>query len=462
MPNLFSFLAAHPAVPLFLFTNLVIGLWAHRKTKAGSFADYAWASKDLPVGVLIMTVLATVLYSNDLSCMDIAIEFGIITPVMAFLAFVLFALLIGTFFAPQLIFFEKNTQGGVMGSLYGEWVQLFTGWVQLFFSLAILAAQIATIGALSKDLLGIDFTTAVLFFGGIVVLYSTLGGMRAVSYTDVFQLITILLVFFWMAQKAMFKSGGIAELIRAAASDAPEKLSILDHPDLPMRIRAQVYWTFATVMSPPVMHRMLMVHDKSSVSKMWYTTPFIYGAVMAMMILIALFGIVHYKALKLVEGHTLLAHTLQDLFSGQPWVIDTISIGMIGILLSTMDSFLHTLGITLVEDIIKPMKNLLGHKDLTEHKQMQYAKILIFVTGVLAIFIGSQVEGIGPLSIGHKLIVPAIVLQGLVSIPLIIGVMGLKTDKHSFLSFAITYLSVFSIQRQKAIANRPQNELDGC
>ena len=307
MNHFLSLIQQHPVVPIFLFINLAIGFWAHRKAKAGSFEDYASASRNLPTGVLIMTVLATVLYSEDLVVMDLVSKAGIITPVMVALVFTLLAFLIGTFFAPKLVFFDQPTVGGVMGRLYGEGAQLLTGALQLVYCLA-------------------------------VVLYSTFGGMRAVSYTDVFQLLAVLLVLFWVTQKAMFSlEGGGTGLI---TSSAPEKLQVLQHPRLRLLARIPFFWVFGVIMSPPVVHRMLMVRDKSTVSKMWYTLPFIYGMVMGMMTLIALFAMVQYGwNSELGKTKNVLAHVIANLFSGKPWVIDALSVGIMAVLLSTMDSF---------------------------------------------------------------------------------------------------------------------------
>lgn len=53
-------LSEHPLLPAFLLTNLAIGFWAHRRSKVGSFEDYALASRNLSTGVLVMALLGTI------------------------------------------------------------------------------------------------------------------------------------------------------------------------------------------------------------------------------------------------------------------------------------------------------------------------------------------------------------------------------------------------------------------
>ena len=78
MASFVTTLASHPIILLFLLANLAIGFWAHRQSKPNSFEDYALASRSLPTGVLVMTLLATRLGSGDLAQPDFVFRYGII------------------------------------------------------------------------------------------------------------------------------------------------------------------------------------------------------------------------------------------------------------------------------------------------------------------------------------------------------------------------------------------------
>ena len=85
--SLFEVFLSHPLIPLFIIANLAIGYWAHRQAKVGSFDDYATASGSLPTGVLIMTILATLVAAGDFAIIERTAIFGIIVPILYFVTF---------------------------------------------------------------------------------------------------------------------------------------------------------------------------------------------------------------------------------------------------------------------------------------------------------------------------------------------------------------------------------------
>ena len=138
-------------------------------------------------------------------------------------------------------------------------------------------------------------------------------------------------------------------------------------------------------MSPPVVHRMLMVKDKSKVSQAWYTTALIYGLITGTLLIFTLFGIACKEELGLVKGKNVFIHLVKYLFEKHPYMVDIIALGITGILLSTMDSLLHTLGITMVKDVIVPMQGLLGKQELNERRQLTFAKISVLFIGTITV-----------------------------------------------------------------------------
>ncbi|MEM7362270.1 MAG: ATP-binding protein, partial [Bacteroidota bacterium] len=441
----------HPLILVFMITNLAIGWWAHRKAKAGSFEDYAMASRNLPTGVLIMTILATVVSSRELAIIDTTtLKLGIIIPILILAHFIISTFFIGFFLSPKLVFFEGPTLGGVMQGLYGRWSQLLSGIIHCLFCLALVITQISAIGLLSTKLWGMNFTIGVVFFGGIAVLYSTFGGMRSVSYTDVLQLVVLLIVLFWTVQKVVLHTGGILPLVKKVAQQEPDKLSFFSRSDFFLRIKGLlVYYLFSCylVMSPPLTHRMLVVKDKSKVSRTWYTTALIYAVIAGMFLIIGLFGITQKEKLGLAKSKDVFIQVVKYLFKNNPRILDFIALGIIGILLSTIDSFLHTMGITAIKDVIVPIQRLLDKKILDERRQLNYAKISIFIIGMIAVAIGTRVEHESVRLIRRTLIVPIMNLQVIITIPFILGVMGLKGSKSSFISFVVAYCSVFYGQK---------------
>ncbi|MEM7361840.1 MAG: ATP-binding protein [Bacteroidota bacterium] len=448
--NIFETFLNHPLIPLFIVANLAISYWAHRKATTNSFEDYAVASRNLPTGVLLMTILATLVSDRELSLMDATLEFGIITFTLNLACYIISMFFIGFMIAPRLVFYQSPTLGGVMKELYGKGAQLLTGIMHCFFSLFLLISLIASIGIISEKLLGMPFIMGVVFFGMMVVLYSTLGGIRSVSYTDVLQLVLLLFVLFWVVQKIMAQSGGIAPLVRQVEFQYPDKLAIFSHPDfwlLTRLILGYFLLSFYIFMSPPLVHRMLMVRDKNSVSHTWYTSALVYAIIFTMFMMVGLFGMTKNEAWALAKNKNVFINLIKNLFEKHPRTVELIALSIIGILLSTMDSLLHTMGITAVKDVLEPIQNLLGKKGLNERNQVNYSKITVLIIGIVTIAIGSKIEHTSARYIRRVLLKPMKSLQVIVTIPFILGVIGLKTDKRSFISFIASYLSIFYAQK---------------
>ena len=112
-------LLAHPIIPTFLFANLAIGFWAHRKAKVNSFEDYALASRSLPTGVLTLSILATLVTVGSLRQAGFAYTYGTIVAFNQGCIIVQMVLL-GTLIAPLLVYFTScMTLGDLMATFMG-------------------------------------------------------------------------------------------------------------------------------------------------------------------------------------------------------------------------------------------------------------------------------------------------------------------------------------------------------
>lgn len=207
--NIFEIFWNHPLLPFFLVANLAIGYWAHLKAEANSFEDYALASRDLPTGVLIITILSTLVARGDLWQSDYSFKFGVIDYV-SFFGWVLAFVLIGTFLAPRLIYFNESiTLGDLMKIFYGPIAQIITGVLSCMICLLMISSQIRAVGTITEKISDFEPTYAMFVFGAIVIMYSVLGGMRAVSFTDVFQGIGILCVVILLTHVVAKEAGSL-------------------------------------------------------------------------------------------------------------------------------------------------------------------------------------------------------------------------------------------------------------
>ena len=430
MNPFFSTLAGYPLIPLFILANLAIGLWAHRQAKVHTFEDYVLASRQLPTAVLVLTLLATFICMGDLLNPDYTLKKGLMAGSTS-ICFTISFLLIGTFIAPYLVYFRDSmTLGDLMGQLYGKSTKVLTGIFGFLISLCMLTIQMKAIGLLTTSFFGVSSSAAILFFGLLITLYSCYGGIRSVSYTDVLQIILGLLALAIVCQVILLKVGGISY----AWQYVPAKKVDIYH-----QLKSISFWgLYPWFLTPPIIHRMLMVQDKRQVRHMWYISAFIHAMFRCMSILIGLsVGVVGRDIfhISLESGESLLFNLSQAFFSSQPWMLSFIFIGFLGLLLSTVDSYLHAIGVLVVQDLMEPIFKIDGSKKTT------YAKMVIVAIGLLSIIMGLQVDG-GLLT--YNSIVSTyticIFLSGVILVPAIFGIVGVKPDIFSWVSFSAVYL----------------------
>lgn len=118
--------------------------------------------------------------------------------------FVLVAVLI----APQLRRMQLYTLPDFFERRYGgRWPRILAAWAAIVCSFTYVVAQIYGIGLIASRLTGVQFEIGILLGLGGVLLCSFLGGMRAITWTQVAQYLVLLLAFLipvsWLAYKQL-------------------------------------------------------------------------------------------------------------------------------------------------------------------------------------------------------------------------------------------------------------------
>ena len=116
--------------------------------------------------------------------------------------------LVALFIAPKLRAMELYTLPDFFDQRYGgRWPRLIAAWAAILCSFTYVIAQIYGIGLIASRLTGVQFEIGILLGLGGVLLCSFLGGMRAITWTQVAQYIILLIAFLipvsWLAYKQL-------------------------------------------------------------------------------------------------------------------------------------------------------------------------------------------------------------------------------------------------------------------
>ena len=170
----------------FLILNLVFGLFFSRGIK--NIKAYAVGDGNFSTATIVSTLVAT--WVSGEFFVTIATETynaGLIF-IFVVLADILSFFLTGVLFAPRMAeFLGKLSIADAMGDLYGKNVRIITAIAGFITVSGIIAIQLQIAGVLFKYALGIPTVYGILILGVIITLYSSLGGIKSVAFTDVMQ-----------------------------------------------------------------------------------------------------------------------------------------------------------------------------------------------------------------------------------------------------------------------------------
>ncbi|OWJ92446.1 sodium:solute symporter [Pseudomonas sp. A46] len=205
-------------VLLYVAAMLALGWYGMRRAKTRE--DYLVAGRNLGPGFYLGTMAATVL--GGASTIG-TVRLGYVHGISGFwlcAALGLGIIGISLFLAKPLLKLKIFTVTQVLERRYNPTARHSSAAIMLVYALMIGATSTIAIGTVMQVLFGIPFWVAVLIGGGIVVAYSTIGGMWSLTLTDIVQflIMTIGLVFILMPMSISDAGGWDALVAKLPAS----------------------------------------------------------------------------------------------------------------------------------------------------------------------------------------------------------------------------------------------------
>ena len=116
---------------------------------------------------------------------------------------------------------ECLTMAEVFEKRFGKLAGLIAAIIMLICSIPSVTSQFQAAGGAFETILGIPYLTALLIFGGIVVVYTIVGGMFAVAWTDLVQGALMIGGFLILAPLTVWKAGGFSNIFHSYAAFNP-------------------------------------------------------------------------------------------------------------------------------------------------------------------------------------------------------------------------------------------------
>jgi SSS family transporter len=252
--------------------------------------------------------------------------------------------------------------------------------IMLVAFIPLIAAQLKAAANVFEVLLGMPYWIGLVAFGGAVILYTVLGGMLAVAWTDLIQGLIMMAGFAILAPVAVFSAGGFSEMHRQYGQLNPDAISLLGKMPALWVVSDFLVWGFFQIGgSPAAVTRFLIPEDdKTLKGAMAYSVvfqSFIY--VCATLIAIASGVLLPDLAQPDLTLPTLVAKLLPPVFGG------IIIAAVLSAIMSTLSGILLVAGSLVVENVYV---KLIG-RTIDTPQGLRIARWVTFVIGALAMVV---------------------------------------------------------------------------
>jgi SSS family transporter len=263
---------------------------------------------------------------------------------------------------------------------YSKAAGLVVTLIMLIAFVPMIAAQLKAGANVFEVILGLPYWTGLVVFGGIVIFYTSLGGMYAVAWTDFVQGIVMIAGFAILAPVAVTAAGGFSEMHRQYAELNPGAISFLGKLPALWVVSDFVVWGFCQIGgSPAAVTRFLIPEDDRTLKiAMTYSVAcqsFIY--LCATLIAIASGVLLPDLAQPDLTVPTLVSRLLP------PVVGAVIVSAALAAIMSTLSSILLLSGSLMVENVYV---KFLG-RNVDDRQGLRIARRATFVIGAAALLV---------------------------------------------------------------------------
>jgi solute:Na+ symporter, SSS family len=368
-------------IVVFMIIVWTVGFFKSRHIN--NMREYSIAHKNYALPVMVATLTATVIGSGStLGFISSVFTSGIVYILISFgnplSRFVVAQLLVSKIEK----FSDCISIGDIMEKYFGKYARIVTGICGALYCAANVGGQISAIGFVVQYFLEIPYFFGVLIGCGTVIIYSTMGGVKAVTATDVLQFAVLIIAIPMVCNVGLNVVGGYGSLL-----DSIPK-SLLALPSGPGPILNSLFLFLAFLlpfMDPPYTQRLLMAKDVNQVRNILRASALVEAP---FFICIGLIGLIAAAINPEQEANLAFPYLVNTIL---PIGLRGIAVaGLLSVVMSSADSYLNAAGITLVHDTIKPLYN----KDLSDQSELKLTQILTFVLGTFATVVALSLSSI--------------------------------------------------------------------
>ena len=403
---------------VFLTLNLVVGLYYGRGVK--NIKDYSLGNRNFSTGALVSTIVATWIGGDYLFITIAEVYTTGLHYAIGCLGMVVCLFLNAYVFVPKMNeFLGSISVASAMGDLYGKHVRLISAIGGAIASAGFIAVQFKVFGYILNDFLGLSGNYPIFLAASVVILYSSVGGIRSVTFTDVIQfftfgvLIPVLGIVIWNDLSSL-PTFNLVTAVQHPLFNYEEFLG-LSNPKFWSVLLLFLLFSIPDL-NPTMFQRVAIGRSVSQVKK-----AFSISAILLMLILIGMAWIAfllfnidpNLNPKDLVQYITNnYAHTGLKSF---------IMVGVVAMCMSTADSNINASSVLLTHDFCYPL-------NIKFKSELVLSKIISVLLGVISIYLALLDYDLLPLVfMTQSFYIP------IIDVPLILAILGFRSTTKSVL-----------------------------
>ena len=334
---------------------------------------------------------------------------------VALFGFSLSTILIGKFLVPGVRRFEGiSTVGGLIGRSYGRAARVLTGGFSFLCCAGVVGAQMGAMGMVFNVILGIPPRLGILIGCGIVLLYSTTGGLQSIILADMVQFVMLAVGMPLLLVMALSRAGGVGAVLEAVPA---AYLNPLNGTTLPGFLSLFLTMMFGEALAPPYTQRLLIGKNPKGTARAT--------------VLSGLFSIPFFMITGMIGMTAYALRVTNDAGTAMPALVQAVlpvgirgivMASMVSIILSAADGFLNGASVGLVCDTV-----LILRPGMSDKAQLWWLRAVNLATGLAAVAVAFVLP-----DIFNILVLAYSFWSPLILVPLAAALLGVKSNGRAF------------------------------
>ena len=402
----------------FLVATIFLGLFSSYGVK--NIKEYAIGNRNFSTATIVATIVAT--WASGQAFFTILLETyssGLYF-LWSVMGYILCLLSIGIVFAPRMgEFLGKLSIAEAMGDMYGKHVRIITAITGFVASAGMIALQLKVSGMLFSYCFGSPEIYGIFVGGAIITFYSSLGGIKSVTFTDIIQFLTFGTM---IPALALFIMGTLDSVDVLTHTITTHEL--FDYNQVFDFSRSKsVYFiflflfNFIPAFNPAFFQRIVIARNTAQVKKSFVISAF---TCLFIVLTIAFISLLILSTHPELDNNDIVKHILLNYTA--PGLKGFILAGIMAMVMSTADSYINSTSVLFVHDFWKPLDISIIKNELFS------ARLASALLGLISILLATRSGSLLQLIIASNMF-----YMPIVTVPFIMSVFGFRSSGKSVL-----------------------------